>query len=219
MLEYCENKAFGAYHDGSRLFLYLQARKLAGLYPGDNGCYLRDTMKAMVQFGVAREPTWPYDVSKFDVEPPQPVYDEADDYQSIEYFRYDLNFGTMDNLIYTLKQGVAGGLTAMFGFTVYSSIPWSGGTGDIPLPSAGESVLGGHAMLIVGYDDARPCLPAGSKPGAWRIRNSWGTGWGDGGYGWLPYEYLRRWLMSDIWSLVRTEYVASAFYKSMTAYA
>ncbi|MBV6457100.1 MAG: hypothetical protein HONBIEJF_00207 [Fimbriimonadaceae bacterium] len=38
--------------------------------------------------------------------------------------------------------------------------------------------LGKHAMLIVGYSDSK---------GAFKIRNSWGTGWGNGGYFWMSY--------------------------------
>lgn len=35
-----------------------------------------------------------------------------------------------------------------------------------------------HAVLLVGWDDAR---------GAWRIRNSWGADWGENGYAWIEY--------------------------------
>lgn len=46
--------------------------------------------------------------------------------------------------------------------------------------SANGSSLGGHAMVIVGYDDGKQ---------AFKIQNSWGNGWGDAGYGWLAYSY------------------------------
>jgi hypothetical protein len=42
-----------------------------------------------------------------------------------------------------------------------------------------NSLRGTHFVLVVGYDDARQ---------AWLVKNSWGTGWGMGGYGWIGYD-------------------------------
>ena len=75
------------------------------------------------------------------------------------------------------------GFTYVFGFTIFSSFE-SGevaSTGMIPLPQPSESVVGGHAVVCVGYDDARH---------AFVIRNSWGAGWGDAGYCFMPYAYM-----------------------------
>ena len=97
----------------------------------------------------------------------------------------------------------------MFGFTVFSSISGSGGTGEIPLPCPGEKVRGGHAVVAVGYDDKKkiknPLCGTATK-GALLIRNSWGTSWGDGGYGWLPYDYVSKGLARDWWTLLKHEY-------------
>jgi C1A family cysteine protease len=105
----------------------------------------------------------------------------------------------------------------MFGFTVYSSISQADTTGKIPYPTSGEKVLGGHAVAGVGYDDKMKIKNtnpgAEETTGALLIRNSWGTGWGDGGYGWLPYEYVVNGLAVDWWSLIKNEWVDTGMFK------
>lgn len=50
-------------------------------------------------------------------------------------------------------------------------------------------------------------------PGPLLIRNSWGTGWGDAGYGWLPYEYVLKGLAEDFWSILKKEWVDTGEFK------
>ncbi len=100
----------------------------------------------------------------------------------------------------------------MFGFTVYSSYTQAESMeGKIPFPTPGERIVGGHAVVAVGYDDKikiKNSSPRGVETtGALKIRNSWGESWGAGGYGWLPYEYILRGLADDWWSLMRSEWV------------
>ena len=98
----------------------------------------------------------------------------------------------------------------MFGFTVYASITQAGTTGKIPYPSPGESIRGGHAIVVAGYDDHLVIKnqPGGPQTtGAFLIRNSWGTGWGDHGYGWLPYDYVLHSIAKDWWSLTSANWV------------
>jgi len=99
----------------------------------------------------------------------------------------------------------------MFGFTVYSSLSQAETTGKIPYPTRGETVLGGHAVVAVGFDDntriKNTNLKGVETTGALLIRNSWGTGWGSSGYGWLPYEYVLKGLAIDWWSLLKNEWV------------
>ena len=82
----------------------------------------------------------------------------------------------------------------------------------IPLhfPSPEERVLGGHAIVAVGYDDKKQI---GKEKGALLIRNSWGTEWGELGYGWLPYAYVESRLAVDFWSLVQAEFVDTDLFK------
>jgi hypothetical protein len=56
------------------------------------------------------------------------------------------------------------------------------GAGDIyASPSSDER--GYHAMVVVGYDDARY---------AFKVMNSWGRSWGEGGFGWINYDTFAR---------------------------
>ena len=101
----------------------------------------------------------------------------------------------------------------MFGFTVYSSYTQAStaNKGAIPFPTAGEKVVGGHAIDAVGYNDSLVIKStnagAVATTGALLIRNSWGTAWGDGGYGWLPYDYVLKGLATDWWSILSQEWV------------
>lgn len=212
LVEYYERRAFGKHIDASRLFLYKATRDLLG-WTGDTGAYLRSTMEALVLFGVPPEQYWQYDVSKFDVEPSAFLYSFAGNYKTLNYYRLDPPGTTPANLLTAIKTNLAAGLPAFFGFTVYSSYTQASAAnkGAIPFPSAREKVVGGHAVDVAGYDDSIKITntTAGSPTttGALLIRNSWGTGWGDGGYGWLPYEYVLRGLATDWWALISQAYV------------
>ena len=204
LIEYFQRRAFNQYLDASRLFLYKVTRDLMGL-TGDTGAYLRDTMKAMVLAGVPPERYWPYDITKFDDEPSAFCYSFAANYKAIVYYRLDAPGISTSAVLSNVRQNLAAGLPSMFGFTVYSSFPGIGeGSGDIPFPEPGDTVLGGHAIDAVGYDDGRKI---GSHKGALHIRNSWGTDWGEGGYGWLPYAYVEAGIAVDFWSLVQAAFV------------
>lgn len=209
MLEYYERRAFGSHIDASRLFLYKVTRNLLG-WKGDTGGYLRTTMKALAMTGVPPEQYWPYVMTRFDDEPSAFLYALGDNYEALKYYRLDPAGTAPAAVLANVKTQLAANLPSMFGFTVYSSIPPLGeGTGEIPFPGSGDKVAGGHAVLAVGYDDARKI---GACKGALLIRNSWGTGWGDAGYGWLPYDYVLNGLANDFWAMVRARYVDSALF-------
>jgi len=210
MLEYFERRAFGKHIDGSRLFLYKVTRGLLH-WTGDTGAFLRTTMGALVLFGVPPEEYWPYVEADYENEPTGFCYAFAQNYQAINYYRLDPPGTLAPKLLDQIKANLAAGLPSMFGFTVYSSYLQDGTTGKIPYPTAGEKIVGGHAIVAVGYDDNMKIknTNAGAKEtkGALLIRNSWGTGWGMAGYGWLPYEYVLKGLATDWWSLLKQEWI------------
>lgn len=216
LVEYFERKAFGKHSDASRLFLYKATRNMLH-WTGDTGAFLRTTAGALTLFGVPPEEYWPYDVSKYEVEPPAFCYAFAQNFQTINFYRLDPEGITKAALLTQIKTHLAGGLPSMFGFTVYSSINQANATGKIPFPSKGEKIAGGHAVCVVGYDDGMKIKNSNTggaaTTGALLIRNSWGTAWGDAGYGWLPYDYVLKGLAVDWWSLLKNEWVDTGAFK------
>jgi C1A family cysteine protease len=176
----------------SRLFIYYNERVILGTVDSDSGAMIRDGIKSVRKQGVCPEDDWKYDIERFTEKPPASCYESALDNQALAYQRIPQTLNQMRGCL-------AHGFPFVFGFTVYESFesPEVARTGEAPLPGAGEAVLGGHAVLAVGYDDAAA---------RFTVRNSWGPDWGDGGYFTLPYAYLTdRGLASDFWTISQVE--------------
>jgi len=213
IVEYFQRRAFDKHIDGSRLFVYKTTRNLMGV-TGDTGAWLRNAMGALVLCGIPPEKYWQYtdDKPDFDEEPDSFVYAIADNYEALRYFCHDpmgMQVPTK-RVLETVKLYLWAGVPSVLGFFGFGSFNHSDVKGGIPYPCPGEMARWGHAVAAMGYDDKKVItnLACGKKTeGALLIRNSWGTDWGDDGYGWLPYDYVLSGLALDFWSLLSMEWV------------
>jgi C1A family cysteine protease len=185
--------------DVSRLFIYYEERVLEGSVRYDAGAYIRDGIKVCYTKGAPLETLWPYATNKFATKPPTAAYTDALK-RKVTGYQKCTNFAAV-------KNALAAGNPVVIGFSVYDSFEgaWGDiphgqtGSGMMPFPNtATETLLGGHAVCIVGYDDTMPV--AGKANGRFIVRNSWGTSWGDNGYFYMPYDVIKTASMSsDFW--------------------
>ncbi|MCL6620525.1 MAG: hypothetical protein K6T55_00335 [Syntrophobacterales bacterium] len=215
IVEYFQRRAFGKHLEGSRLFVYKATRNLMQV-TGDTGAWLRNTMAALVLCGVPEERYWPYTdkTPDFDKEPPSFVYAIGDNYETLTYFCHDPQGANLpgSEVLASVKKYLAAGIPSMFGFWGFPSFDHTDVKGGIPFPCPGEKAEWGHAIVAVGYDDAKKIKNTKcnkTTTGALLIRNSWGPAWGDQGYGWLPYDYVLSKLALDFWSLLTMSWVDS----------
>ena len=190
-LEFLMRKDKVPFVDASRLFIYYNERVIEHSVKTDSGAMIRAGIKTLAKQGACTEKRWPYDIAKFAVKPPKACYAEALDYQILSYAR----LATFDEM----RACLADGFPFVFGFSVYEGFESQqvARTGVVAMPGAGERMLGGHAVVAVGYDD-------GAK--RFIVRNSWGTKWGQKGYFTIPYAYLAdRNLSDDLWTIRRGE--------------
>ena len=184
----------------SRLFIYYNERKMEGTTGTDSGAQIRDGIKSVATLGVCTEDEWPYDDTPAESDggpfqagardgqqPPDQCYTDALANRVTVYRRVVRNLDQMRGCL-------AAGYPFVFGFTVYDSFEGQdvAKTGILNMPQPSEQVLGGHAVLAVGYDDLTQ---------RFTVRNSWGTEWGQAGYFTMPYAYMTaNGLSSDFWT-------------------
>jgi C1A family cysteine protease len=172
----------------SRLFAYYISRE-DKLH--DTGAVIRDSFKAINNYGICSEFTWPYIINKFAINPSDLAWSEALNHQSIRY-------ESVPQKKEYIMDAVASGFPVVYGKSVYESFEASevASTGIVPYPRrCREQLLGGHCMVIFDYDET----------GTIEL-NSWGTGWGQNGVCHVPWKYvLHRKLCRDFWVFYQTE--------------
>jgi len=169
----------------SRLYLYYKERELEGTIDQDAGAMIRDGMKTLSKTGCALEVDFPYDISTFTHKPSDKAETDAAGFKIASYHRI--------LTLKSLKSAIASGQPVVFGFMVYDSFESQSvaDTGIVPMmPLQGDSLLGGHCVVAVGYDDATQLV---------KVRNSWGASWGDHGYCYMPYELFDTFVVTDMW--------------------
>ena len=188
-LEFLERKDSVKFIDLSRLFIYYDERVIEHTVKSDSGAQIRDGIKTLAKQGVCPEKEWTYNIAKFTVKPTVKCYNDGLQHKITSYHR----ILTLDDM----RTCLAGGFPFVFGFTVYESFESQevAQTGIVNLPKPNEQVLGGHAVVAVGYGDSQQ---------RFIVRNSWGTSWGQKGYFTIPYQYLSdRNLSDDFWTIRR----------------
>jgi C1A family cysteine protease len=175
----------------SRLFIYWNERNMEGTVDSDAGAEIRDGIKSVATLGVPPEDTWPYDIQKFKMKPWDGAYLKA---------KQDLvkTYARVNQTVDDIRACVADAWPVVFGIVLYESFQSDAvnNTGLVPMPSTTEKVVGGHCMIIVGYDHPRQLF---------QVRNSWGTSWGDKGNCWIPYDYIvNSDLVDDLWQIDAT---------------
>ena len=179
------NKRNGNYRDISRLFIYYYERLILGTVNYDSGAYIRDGIKATNHYGVSLESYWPYDIRKYRQEPITEAKNDALNRKVTRYERITNLEGFIDSL--------SNGFPIIMGFNVYTSFMSASvaRTGNMPYPNTKrEKLLGGHAVLLVGYNKTRKVFI---------VRNSWGESWGDRGYFYMPFDIVKPNMSSDYW--------------------
>lgn len=173
----------------SRLFIYWNERSLEGTVESDSGAQIRDGMKVVCKIGAPAESDWPYDITQFTVKPSLKAFMDAR--------MHEARYGRVTQSAHSFMASVFFGRPVVFGFTVFDSFETKiGPDGVMPFPDIHrERLLGGHAVVIVGYRQINSHLH-------FEVRNSWGDQWGDRGYFWMPAEYaVTPQLCSDFWHI------------------
>jgi len=177
---------------GSRLFLYYNERLLNNNVLEDTGAYLSDGIESLKIYGLCSENDWKYDISKYNIKPPDYCYEKSLKYYLTEAFN-------IDNNLNNIKACLINNEPIVLGIAIYESFETISvsKTGIIPMPDPNERFLGGHAIIICGFDDNKKIFIA---------RNSWGIYWGDKGYFYIPYDYiLNPYLTTDLWIITKNK--------------
>lgn len=182
-----------AFMDPARDFIYGQEAKLEGDFGDDNGAQVRDGAKAVSNVGVPPEKLFPYGAKNYAIVPTQAVFDEAAKHKITRYERVAAT-------VEAICADLASGFPVIMGFTVYAAFESAAvaKSGILGMPKKGEKVLGGHCTVIVGHEVTKRSATS-LIDGTFKVRNSWGAGWGQAGYFTMPFGYVAKGYVSDCW--------------------
>lgn len=190
-LEYIQlnkTKFWDEYEGVSKLFTYYNSRVLQRTVNEDSGVSIRNAIKTVSKWGFCKEDTWGFDSKNLFAKPTDDAYAEAYPERMRSYFR-------VSHSLFDMKSCLMRNMPVVIGVSLYESFEDEvvRKTGKVPTPKNTESLLGGHAMLCVGYDDSIK---------SFIVKNSYGLDWGDKGYCYIPYNYLTNsGLADDFWAI------------------
>ncbi|WP_061247460.1 C1 family peptidase [Leptospira noguchii] len=141
----------------------------------DNGSLISDAMRVMVEMGAAPWDTMPYNPADYRTRPSQAAIEAASKYKAKEFLRVkttDMN---------EVKAQLSEGKPVVAGVLVYEN--FFNLKGDQIYKEGLGKTYGGHAIALVGYDDSKNAV---------KFINSWGTDWGDQGYGYIDYRWFTK---------------------------
>ena len=166
------------YFNPSRLFLYYNTREAEHTTQLDAGASIRATIKSLNRKGVCKEELWPYKVANLKTKPPNHIYNNAKLNNLCKYERLHQD-------IHQFRTCLKDNCPFVFGFKVYRSFLNTPRSGVMAVPTGYERTyndpLGLHAVTAVGYNDREKHII---------VLNSWGVGWGDQGYFYMPYDFI-----------------------------
>lgn len=169
------------YYDLSEQWAYYKAKEIDP-WPNEEGTSIRFALKQICNLGIPPEKAWPYnDAMKGNPKPWATLIARWGKGKS--YYRIkDLS---------ELTIAIHDHGPVVIGITCFAGI-FNAPNGIVPLPSQYDQPQGGHALAAVGYNTNSQYV---------KIKNSWSTAWGDNGYGYLPFEYINKY-MDDAWVLI-----------------
>lgn len=202
LVEYFLRRTRGEALHGSTAFLAYTSRRLAGAGPGEP-VSLRDTLKALVRFGLPAARFGPAAGAAADTPPEAFLYGFSREFAALRYVRLDPRGGSGADALDAVRTAVRAGFACVGGTVVAGSVTTAG---ELSYPTRLDRMAGGTPLVVLGYDDQRRIR---STKGALRVRTAWGERWGESGHGWLPYRFVEERLAGDFWTLVEPGWLAS----------
>ncbi len=177
----------------------------------DRGSYPIDAFRLIVREGCDNLQDMPYDDSDYLTLPTKDQMINALNWRGESFgffFTFDNNYTgarntpLTDDVIYDMKQHLANGDVFMIAIPVYTNFEYLDSTNYFyDGPGDGDDYLGGHAIIVCGYDD-----DAGDGAGGFKIRNSWGTTWGNNGEAYLSYNFVKNYAFEAAYMTDRIGY-------------
>ena len=178
-------------NDSSRLYTYFNTECMDRSNPfTDNGVTTYGLILCLANYKACRESQFTYDIAQNAFKlPPYKCYKNTYNIRNVTYRYIEKNNDMLQNiqncLLNTSNFPTTQSTGILFAFRLFTNFPrtYAPFDGIIPMPGQGDTIIGGHAVVIVGYKLINNITYV-------TFQNSWGSGWGDNGYGYFPIQFL-----------------------------